>query len=78
MRKLQLKIDKIERCIDNLPDEEKEAIILYYIEKKKYERISQDMNISYSTIRRRVVTGTRAIAVMLFGEIAARKIHFIN
>ena len=76
--KLQHQVKKLERCIDNLPADEKEAVRMFYLYRQTYEEMSSSLHISISTCRRRVSKGTKAVAVMLFGERAGEQIQFAS
>lgn len=78
LHKLQRQVQKLERCIDNLPKEEKEAICLFYVHKLSYGDMMDSLHISHSTCRRRITNGTRAVAIMLFGDKADRQIQFVS
>lgn len=76
--KLQRQVRKLEKCMENLPPEEKEAVRLFYLYRQTYEQMSSSLHISISTCRRRVSKGTKAVAVMLFGERAGEQIQFAS
>ena len=78
LRKLQLQIKKLERCIAELPDEEREAIRLFYMERLNYDDITEYLHISHSTCKRRINRATKAIAVMLFGDRADKPVQFAS
>ena len=78
LSKLQRQVAKLERCIDNLSADEKEAVRLFYLYRQTYEQMSSSLHISISTCRRRVSKGTKAVAVMLFGERAGEQIQFAS
>lgn len=76
--KLQRQVKKLERCIDSLSADEKEAVRMFYLYRQTYEEMSSSLHISISTCRRRVSKGTKAVAVMLFGERAGEQIQFAS
>ena len=78
LSKLQRQVRKLEKCMENLPPEEKEAVRLFYLYRQTYEQMSSSLHISISTCRRRVSKGTKAVAVMLFGERAGEQIQFAS
>lgn len=78
LSKLQRQVRKLEKCMENLPPEEKEAVQLFYLYRQTYEQMSSSLHISISTCRRRVSKGTKAVAVMLFGERAGEQIQFAS
>lgn len=78
LHKMQLQVKKLRRCIDNLSKEEKDALKLFYTYKFSYEDMADELNVSERTCKRRVETGTKAVAIMLFGDKAGDKIMFAS
>ena len=78
LHKLQRQVSKLERCIEKLPKEEKEAINMFYIHKMSYEDMMDSLHISRSTCKRRINNATRAVAIMLFGDRADKQIQFAS
>ena len=78
LQKLQRQVRKLERCIDSLPKDEKEAVRLYYIHKLSYDDMVDSLHVSHSTCKRRIKSGTRAVAIMLFGDKAGNRIQFAS
>ncbi len=78
VQKLERQVQKIERCIDNLPPDQKDAVKMYYLYRQSYDEMVSSLHISHSTCRRRVNGGTKAVAMMLFGERAGEQIQFAS
>lgn len=78
LHKLQRQVTKLERCIEKLPKPEKEAVNLFYVHKLSYEEIMDSLHISQSTCKRRINNGTKAVALMIFGDRADRPIQFAS
>ncbi len=77
LKQLSRQIDRLEICIDNLPDEEQKAVKLFYIDRLNYGELACAMGWSERTVKRRVSSGTRAVAVMLFGPKAEKTVQFV-
>lgn len=77
MKQLSRQIDRLETCIDNLPPDEQKAVKLFYIDRLSYGELAGAMGWSERTVRRRVNSGTRAVAVMLFGPKAEKTVQFV-
>jgi DNA-directed RNA polymerase specialized sigma24 family protein len=60
-----------------LPPEEQTAVKLFYIDRLNYNELARVMSWSERTVRRRVNSGTKAVAVMLFGPKAERNVQFV-
>lgn len=78
VQKLERQVQKIERCIDKLPADQKDAVKMYYLYRQSYDEMVSSLHISHSTCRRRVNGGTKAVAMMLFGERAGEQIQFAS
>jgi len=78
VQKLERQVRKIERCIDKLPADQKDAVKMYYLYRQSYDEMVSSLHISHSTCRRRVNGGTKAVAMMLFGERAGEQIQFAS
>ena len=78
LRKLQIQLAKINRCISNLPKEEKQAVNAYYINRLSYEDMAEHLGWSERTCKRRVKTATKAVTTMLFGHKAEANILFVS
>lgn len=75
---LQKQIGKLERAIGTLPQDEKEAVELFFCNRMSYADISVTMSYSERTCRRHVSNATKSIAFMLFGDRANRRVEFIQ
>jgi len=53
--------EKVEQCLDQLPYKYKEPIILYYLEEKSYEEISDILRIPQGTVGTRLHRGIKKI-----------------
>lgn len=78
VHKLERQVQKLERCIEQLPSDQKEAVRMYYLYRQSYDEMVSSLHISHSTCRRRVNSGTKAVAMMLFGERAGEQIQFAS
>ena len=78
LRKLQIQLTRINRCISNLPKEEKQAVNAYYINRLSYEDMAEHLGWSERTCKRRVKTATKAVTTMLFGHKAEENIMFVS
>jgi RNA polymerase sigma factor (sigma-70 family) len=77
LKQLSRQIDRLENCIENLPEEEQQAVRLFYIDRLNYGELACAMGWSERTVKRRVSSGTRAVAVMLFGPKAEKNVQFV-
>jgi RNA polymerase sigma factor (sigma-70 family) len=77
LKQLSRQIDRLENCISNLPEEEQKAVKLFYIDRLNYGELACAMGWSERTVRRRVNSGTRSVAVMLFGQKAEKTVQFV-
>lgn len=77
LNQLSRQISRLETCIDALPPEEQTAVKLFYIDRLNYNELARVMSWSERTVRRRVNSGTKAVAVMLFGPKAERNVQFV-
>ena len=75
---LRKHIDKLTRAINTLPPAEQEVIKLFFADCMSYTKISETLNYSERTIKRRMHNAIRSIAVMLFGDRANRRMEFIQ
>lgn len=76
--RLQQQIDKVQSAVGKLPDEEREAVRLFYFDRLGYRCMARALYDSERTCRRRVYSATNSIAFMLFGERSERNIAFIS
>lgn len=76
--KLRNQIDKVKSAVSKLPDDEHEAIKLFYFDRMDYSGMMRIRNYSRRTCQRRVLDATRSIALMLFGERAKKHVAFIS
>ena len=77
LHQLSRQIERLETCIDNLPPDEQKAVRLFYIDRLNYGELACAMGWSERTVRRRVSSGTKAVAVMLFGPKAEKTVQFV-
>ena len=75
---LRKHIDKLTRAINTLPPAEQEVIKLFFADCMSYTKISETLNYSERTIKRRMHNAIRSIAVILFGDRANRRMEFIQ
>ena len=52
-------LNSLEQCISLLPDEQRLCITLFYLEKKSYQELTDQLMISWSTVRSRIQNGRR-------------------
>ena len=76
--RLQQQIDKVQSAVGKLPDEEREAVRMFYFDRLGYRCMARARHDSERTCRRRVYSATNSIAFMLFGERSERNIAFIS
>lgn len=70
---VQLQIDNIRRALDSLDHDSRQVIHEYYIGKKSWEQIAQDMHYSTKWVREKRRKALQDIAIMLFGARAKPK-----
>lgn len=58
-------LNKLNKCIDGLPAEQKQCVQMFYLEKKSYKELSSLLNISWSTIRSRIQNGRRNLKICM-------------
>lgn len=75
--RLLSQVQKIKDAVAKLPDDEQEAVKLFYCDHLGYEGMARCHHYSERTCKRRVFQATRKIAFMLFGSAATRNIAFI-
>lgn len=52
-------LEKMEKCIDALPTKQKECIRLFYLQKKSYQELSEELELKWNTIRSFIQNGRR-------------------
>ncbi len=52
-------LKKLKKCIDNLPDEQKQTINLFYYKKVSYKNIADKMEVSWDKVRSLIQNGRR-------------------
>ena len=77
LHELQKILTKVDRGLEHLTDEERNALMYYYAEKKSYLEIADRQNISERSCRRRVRDATRKMALMMFGLKSTEKVMFL-
>lgn len=55
----EAKLDKLEECIEALPLKQKECIRLFYLQKKSYQELSDELQLKWNTIRSFIQNGRR-------------------
>jgi len=76
--KLRRQIQKIKGALDVLPEEEQDALRLFYFENKNHEVISRQLHWSIRTCQRRVNDAVRKVARIIFGEEAMQPVAFVR
>lgn len=76
-RVLKRQMKKVTAAIATLPEEEQEAIRMYYMDHLNYYAMSERLHLSERSCKRRVSKATHNIALMLFGLTAQRDVFFV-
>ena len=76
--KLQNQIGKVKSAVAKLPDDEREAVQLFFFDRLGYDGMARVRHYSRRTCQRRVLDATRSIALMMFGERANKRVIFIS
>ena len=77
LRKMQYHIFRVEKALDLLGEEDRQALILHYCDRRSYEDIANILKWSPRTCNRRVKEGTKLVAYMLFGDKAKENVYFV-
>ena len=56
---------KLEQCIDTLPDEQKQSVMLFYLEKKCYNEIAAITGFDWNKVRSYIQNGKRNLKLCL-------------
>ena len=75
---LRRQLQKVKNAMDALPEEECDAIRLFFFENKNYEAITRLRHWSTATCKRRINGAVRKVALMLFGQQAAQVVAFVR
>ncbi len=59
---------QVKRALDNLPEEQRESLVLAYFEGKTQQEISDSLSVPMGTIKARMARGLRRLAVTMFEE----------
>ena len=65
---LRHRVSRIDNALSNLPDDEKEAVMAFYVFGERCEKIADRMHISYATCGRKMRRGITGLSIMLFGK----------
>lgn len=68
----QIESEHVQEALDALPDEFKEAALLYFIGDMSYEEISQTLDVPIGTVRSRLHRGRKLLQVKLWEFAKAR------
>ena len=77
LRKMRYHLFRIEKALELLGEEDRQAIELHYQNRMNYKEMAPVMNWSPRTCKRRVGESTKVIAYMLFGDKAKEDIYFV-
>lgn len=75
---LRRQLQKVKNALDALPEEECDAIRLFFFENKNYDAITRLRHWSTATCKRRINGAVRKVALMLFGQQAAQVVAFVR
>lgn len=64
---LKKRLQTLDQCINLLPPDEKEALVMFYIKRYKYYYICDALHFSERCIRNKIRAALKGVAVMLFG-----------
>ena len=76
-RVLQRQMKKVTAAIETLPEDERQAIQMYYMDRMNYGTMSEKLHLSERSCKRRISKATRSIAFMLFGLATQRDVFFV-
>lgn len=76
-RVLERQMKKVTAAINTLPEDERQAVQMYYMDCMTYGVISEKLHLSERSCKRLISKATRSIAFMLFGLTANRNVFFI-
>lgn len=68
LKRLKYHVSRLELCIAQLDQEEREAVLLHYGNKLAYADVAEEMHWSLRTCKRRVRKAIESIAFMLYGD----------
>lgn len=68
LKRLKYHVARMELCIEQIDPEEKEALLLHYVDKMAYADVAEELHWSLRTCKRRVRKAIESIAFMLYGE----------
>lgn len=77
-RVLERQMKKVTAAINTLPEDERQAVQMYYMDRMTYGVISEKLHLSERSCKRRISKATRSIAFMLFGLTANRNVFFVT
>ena len=75
---LRRQLQKVKNALDALPEEECDAIRLFFFENKHYDALTRLRHWSTATCKRRINGAVRKVALMLFGQQAAQVVAFVR
>lgn len=61
----QTELNDLQSCINRLPDDQKQAITLFYLEEKSYKEISDIMNEDITKVRSYIQNGRRNLKICM-------------
>jgi RNA polymerase sigma-70 factor (ECF subfamily) len=64
-------LDQMELALEELTDEQKKCILLFYIEKKTYQEIMQETGLTFMQVKSNIQNGKRNLKI----KMSEKKIH---
>ena len=55
----------MENCIEQLPDDQKQAIVLFYLKEKCYKEIAEETNTDINKVRSFIQNGRRNLKICM-------------
>lgn len=77
-KELQRQVSKIDKSMAKLPDEEREIVNLFYIQKMSYDNLSQHTHYGERKNRRLLREAEQHLAIMFYGIKADEDVFFFN
>lgn len=58
-------LDKMEKCLDTLPQDQKEAVQLFYLQGKCYNEIAESTGMDWNKVRSQIQNGRRNLKICM-------------
>lgn len=58
-------LHKLRDCMDRLPEEQKQCVDMFYLQKKSYKEVAEALQMSWSKIRSKIQNGRRNLKICM-------------